>query len=243
MTSGEFVSLLSSSQAQGFGRPLLLSILSLVQDALVKHESSQTMAVDTVTGLLPLLTTRNNVMRYDLSVAMNPSNSNIQRNFFRISNVMLKKPLGNDYALEFVDYGTNQKPPANTTEPIEINGNWYYPYYAVKTEDALLNSAGSITGPVLTFSRNPGDTTNKFYIQGYMRPTPITSDRQQLAIPDIDGAHLMIVFPCFTKMIEARNNGNYEEAIEYITEKRYKLWEIMSKGAQGTRHKVTPRPY
>ena len=243
MTSGEIVSLLSSSQAQGFSRPLLLSILSMVQDALMKHESAQTMAVDSVTGLLPLLATQNGVFQYDLSAVMNPSNSNIERNIIRVGNVLLKRPLYNDYDLNLVDYGYYDEPVANTTEPIEVNGNWYYPYYAVKTTDALLDSTGNITGPVITFTRAQGDTTDKFYIQGYMGPVAITSDRQQLSVPDIDGAHLMIVFPCFTKFIEARNNGNYEEAMEYIETQRYKLWNILSKGAQGNRSKVTPRPY
>ena len=243
MTSGELVSLLSSSQAQGFSRPLLFSILDMVQNALMKHESLQSIAIDSTTGLLPLLTTVNNIYRYDMSTEITPAKSNILRPVFRVSNIMLKKPLRNDYNFDFVDYESNSEPPVNTTEPIEIGGNFYYPYYSIHQEDALLDSSGNVTGPFITFTRNPGDTTNKFYVKAAMACTKITSDRQQLTIPDIDGSHLMIVFPCFAKVIEARNNGNYEEAFEYMKAKRYELWDIISKGAQGKRHRVTPRPY
>jgi len=234
MTVGEMISLLSTSQAQGFGRPLLVSILNMLQNAFYKHECEMTLIHDSTTGKLPFIATTAKKFEYSLPAYV-----------WRVANVLTR--LQYDYDYDYYDYdglGYQEAPPVNKSVPVVINGNKYYPYQQVKTFDSRTID-GEESGARLLFTRDPGDSTTKFYYQGYMVPyEQLTSDRQNLSIPDSDGAHLLIVFPCFTKLIEARNNGNYEEAMQYIAMKRMELWNnVMSAGAQGNEHRTTRRAY
>ena len=238
------ISLLSTSQAQGFGRPVLVFLLNQVIQALRTHESAQNMAhavnLATTNGRLPTLATQNNVYRYDLSDNTIWPHEDV----WRVAKIHTREELTNDYEdYNITDYGSEYDKPVNTSQAVEINGNWYFPYYQCRSYDLELDGDGNSIGPIVEFSRNPGDTTDRYFIQAYKSVQIVSSDRQPIPLPDSDGAHLMIVFPCFTKLIEARNNGNYEEAFEYIKFKRIELYGILDKGAQGQTHTVTPRPY
>lgn len=234
------VSLVTTGQAQGFSRPIVISLLNILIEALGKHESAQNLVLDPATGALPNLATTINQPVYDLS-------DNTVWPFdgiWRVSCVYTKDALASDYDdYETLDYGAEYDQPVNTSVSVNINGNWYYPYYQVQSRDAVLDADGNMSGPILTFTRQPGTTTTKYFIQGYRIHNRITSERQPIPLPDSDGAHLRIVFPCLTKLIEARNNGNYDEAMEYINMKRIELYGIIDKGTQGKQHRVIPRPY
>jgi len=133
---------------------------------------------------------------------------------------------------------------------VEINGNNYFVYRYVKTDDALEVGpdapATDLPRPRIRFSQDPGTTVGeaRYYLQAYRDHPAVTSNRVQLLIPDTDGAHATIVVPALMKLIEGENHGNYMEAIDYIEFKlKPRLWGYMSKGAQGKRHRTTGRPY
>ena len=223
MYTSEFVSLAIKSQAQGFDRVAdVVPLLSQVQDILYKHECAYTRYIDPSTGKPPVLATAAGLYLYS-----GPSNC------WRVANLCI-----NSEALDNYDYGIVTQPAMNTTEPITINGNSYYPYNFGSSADAL--EGGS---PQIMFSKDPGTTTNVFYMDCYKKPTPITSDRIQLSIPDSDGAHRQIVFPCLMKLIEAQNNGNYAEAVQFIEGARTALWGKLDGHWEGfPRRRTVSRP-
>ena len=233
MYVGEMISWAQKRQAAGWTTPQLLNVLNTVQNTLYKYECPQNLLIDTATGRPPLLTTTQNQFVYN-----GPANT------WRVSNILLRWYRNSSYDYEYYDYGINDygyydAPPVNTTEPININGNFYLPFYFVNCRDA---TEGGL--PSIRFSRSPGDTQTTYFIQAYEAPTQITSKNQQLTIPDSNGAHLKYVYPAFLAAIEGFNQGNMKEAMAYIeTQICPNIWRVMRGGAQGKRNRVTNRPY
>ena len=228
-STGELVSWIKTAKSGWARENDIVPVIREVVNILCKSETAQSLIVDSATGRPPLLTTTSlNYGPYD-----GPSDA------WRVSNILLKQPI-NEYGT-FTEYDGlyDEKPYVNTTEPIEINGNWYYPFPFVKTEDALNGSA-----PQIVFSRNPGAYDNRYYMQAYESPVQIMSDRIQLPIPDSYGAHRLYVFPACLALIEAMDHGNYQNALAYIEGViKPEMLKVLNGGAQGSRHRVTPRPF
>ena len=190
-------------------------------------ENVRFLVIDPATGRPPLLTTTD----FNYGPYNGPAGS------WRVSSIMLKEPVI-DYNL--LDYGGQygEKPYVNTTDHIEINGNWYYPFPFAKADDAL---DGAL--PQIFFSRNPGASTTKYYMQAFRTPTQITSTRIPLPIPDSYGCHRLYLLPACLALIEATDHGNYADGVAYIEGTLKPLmWKVVNKGQQGQRHKVTMRP-
>jgi hypothetical protein len=222
MKTSELITLIIRAQAAGFTRSGdVLPMLREVVNILCKQEVAQFLYLDPATGRPQILTTVAGTMGpYD-----GPAGT------WRVSNILLETPPNGDYG--YVNVAENG------TEPIEINGRMYFPVYYVKCEDALEDAL-----PQIYFSKDPGASTTKYYMQAYKSPVQITSDRIQLPIPDSNGAHRSIVYPAVMALIEGQNNGNYAEAIHYIGNTLSpKLQSILDHGAQGKRHQVHVRPY
>ena len=243
MTVGEIISLLTTSQAQGFTRTTLVQLLNWLLQMLTRHECAMMMAHDPDTGLLPLIETTEDQFEYTIDDTFSLWGSDDMM-LWRISRILTRKFYdygAASYEYEYDDSGYKIEPRTNYTHPIDIHGNRYYPYYQVRTYDSHMQAAGTESGPHVTFTRDPGTTTNKFYYQGYFALPNITSERQPILIPGSDGAHLGIIFPCLVKLLEGRNSGNMEEAMQYIYSKRMELWAILQRGAQGKTNWVMPR--
>jgi len=230
-TTGEIVSWVIKRQANGYNRTSdVVPIVNEVHKLFMKHEQAQTVITDPSTGRLPVLNTTHGVFEYDAPVVGSQTP-------WCIANVCRRFYFPYDYSSQ--DYGSQDVPYANTSDRIQIGGNYYYPYQFAQQLDSTVDSACRIK-----FTRNPGDTTNIFYLLMYRQPREILSDRIQLELPDRDGAHLMIFFPGVMKWIEAANNGNYMEAVEYIeTVLKPRMWKVMNSGQQGQVHKAKPRYY
>ena len=224
MRTSDIISLAASRVAAGFTPDELYFMLNATQNALYKYERPQTMIVDPDTGILPILATQAGVFQYD-----GPDNS------WRVSRVMMKRrDAAVDYGLDNTNYS-----PYRTEEPIEINGQHYTDYPFVGTVDAL---EGGV--PTINFSKDPGTTTNKFYVQAFRLPEQITSDAIELTIPDSNGLHLKYVFPAFVRVVQAFNQGDFPDAMMYIEQRiAPAMWAVLSAGAQGKSHRVTARPY
>lgn len=215
-------------QAKGFTVPQLLDLLDETVSMLYKHECAQTLYVDAATGLPPLLATTSGTYGYS-----GPSGT------WRVSNILLRANATADWDYNTQDYGVDYRPGVNTQEYIQVNGNYFYIYDFVSTVDAVGSGR-----PTITFSRDPGDQTTRYYMQAYKNPpNRITHIDSVIPIPDSNGLHMTVVFPCFMKLVEAANQGNYDKAIEYIEARRPVLWNQMNKGAQGKRHQSYARPY
>ncbi|MFH1739955.1 MAG: hypothetical protein ABIH23_13170 [bacterium] len=207
----------------------LLPILADAVDILMMHPCPQTMIVDPLTGLLPVLNTNDGIYTYE-APALTLSGDTV--NAYHVGAVLVNpETYLTDY--NFSNIGVND------TEWVEIGGRYYYPYLNVKTYDGYNRNPA-----VIVFSVNPGTTTGYFYVQEYVYPPRIESDREEVPCPDRDGAHRMILLPTMMKLIEAEQHGNYTEAIEYINEYlKPKMWAILNAGAQGCEHRTIPRPY
>lgn len=207
----------------------VIPIIREVVNILCKTESKRFLSLNPATGRpYTLITQDTNYGPY-----------NGRQGIWGVTNILLRQPV-QDYGL-YYDYDSEyaEKPYLNTTEPIEINGNWYYPFNFATAEDAL--EGGLVR---IMFSRNPGTTTDRYFMQAYEIPTQITSDRQNLPIPDSYGAHRAYVFPACLALIEALDHGNYEKAITHIeTVTRPMMWKVLNKGFGGGRNRVTSRPY
>ena len=230
-STGELVSWIKQAKSGWARENDIIPIIREVVNMLCKVEQASTIIIDPTTGRPPIL----NV------TALNYGPYNGPANAWRVSNILLKQPiydLDYNYALYYQDMYW-EKPYVNTTERIEINGNWYYPFPFVKCTDAILGNQ-----PQIMFSRNPGTTSTRYYMQAYQTPVQIMSDRIQLPIPDSFGAHRAYVFPACLALIEASDHGDFEKAVEYIEQVvKPRIWKVLNGGAQGNRHRVQLRPY
>ena len=228
-TTSEIIGWALRSQAKGYSKPVIVSLLNEAQNILYKQPCAQTMLIDDSTGLPPTLTIKPNIRKYD-----GPEGT------WRIGNIILKaRSIRNYEALNLQDYNYIDQPRNNTTDWININGNHYYNHSFLKCDDAVGNNP-----PQITFTREPSEIDKTYYVQAFKTPTQILSDQIQLTIPDSEGSHRLILFPTLMALIEAENHGNYVEMYALI-EREYKpaMARILNKGAQGKRHRAQPRPY
>jgi hypothetical protein len=233
-TVGEIASWVIKSQANGYNRTSdVIPIINEVHKMFMKHEQAQTVITDSSTGRLPTLNTTQGVYEYDAPVV----NGQIP---WCVAKVCLRYYTPHDYYRQYYLY--QEIPLINTFEYFEVGGNYYYPFQFAQQLDSLVGESCRIK-----FTRDPGttpdsDTRNRYYLLMYKQPREILSDRIQLQIPDRDGAHRMYFFPAVMKIIEAENNGNYMEAVEYIEKVlKPKVWKVMNSGQQGKRHKARAR--
>jgi hypothetical protein len=226
-STGELVSWIKQAKSGWARQNDIIPVIREVVNILCKVESAQFLILDTGTGRPPLLSTT----QYNFGPYAGPTGS------WRVSQIMLKEPA--------FDYGSKEdaiyaeKPYVNTSEPIEINGNWYYPFPFVSSVDAINGAL-----PQIMFSRDPGTNDAKYYQRAYRSPVQIMSDRIQLPIPDSYGCHRLYVLPACLALIEAMDHGNYADGLVYI-EGTIKplMWKVLNGGEQGKRHRVTMRPY
>lgn len=227
--TGELYAWIKQAKSGWAQESVVAPIVRDVVNILCKCEQARFLMINPSTGRPYLLSTTSNVF----GPYYGPVGS------WRVANILLKEPAYEYLNINDYDSVYGEAPYANTTEPITINGNWYYPYPFCKFDDALDNER-----PTGYFSRNPGTVTNRFYMQAYRAPTPVTSSSVPLPIPDSYGCHRLYVLPACLALIEAIDHGNYADGVAYI-EGTIKplMWKVLNKGAQGKRHRVTPRPY
>jgi hypothetical protein len=225
-TVGEIASQVIKSQAAGFNRENdVIPAINLVHKMVTNREVPQLVILDPATGSLPVLATQANILTYEAPVVNNLTP-------WCVSGVYTRWPNTRDYGS--VDYNYYEPPLVNTTDYKEFGGNYYYQYQFARTFDALEDVAARIV-----FSRDPGESDNRFYLLMYRTTADILSDRIQLQIPDRDGAHMLYFFPAVMKWIEAQNHGNYMEAVDYIENVlKPKVKEVLSGGATGHRHRT-----
>jgi hypothetical protein len=230
-TVGEIASWVIKSQAQGFNRESdVIPAINEVHKILTQMELPQLVITDPDTGSLPVLATQTGVLDYNAPAVDGQTP-------WCVSGVYTRWPNTRDYGS--VDYNYYEPPLVNTTDYKEFGGNEYYRYQFVRSFDATEDTVAFVR-----FSRDPGETDNRFYLLMYRTPAEITSDRIQLQIPDRDGAHRLYFFPAVMKLLEAQNHGNYMEAVSYIEDVlKPKIREVLSSGVTGHRHRTQAKYY
>lgn len=221
--------------AAGYSRSSdVIPIINEVHSLLCKQEVGHFLIIDPTTGRPPTFDTVAGTYQYTAPTV--GSGASLQTPW-RVANVLrLVDDLVN-YDYRYHDYGFDQE---NVSEYIEIGGRYYYPYFQCQAYDRIDSSSPAR----IIFSSDPQTTSGRFYVQEYREPRAILSDRIQLEIPDVKGAHRALFFPACMKYIEGINHGNYEEAIKYIDEEvSPKIRDIFNGGAKGRRHRTMPRPY
>ena len=199
-------------QAPGWnrtGEKGLLEVLNQAQDILYKQDTHQNYAIRS-DGDLPYITTTSETYQYTL----NQATTGLSDDVWRVEKVLVKPPFSNAVlAAVRVEYGISP----NLIQPIQqmtFNGVEYFVFHEVKTKDAVYNGY-----PTLTFTTNPGDTTTDFYLLLLLKPTKLTAETIQSSLPE--QIHWTCLVPTALKLVEAYQNGNIVEALQFI-EKEYK---------------------
>ena len=214
---------LSASDWNISGVKGILPILTEFQNMVLQTETEQTCLFGS-DGRLPAFDTQDEVYRYEFE------------DVWRITKVMVLESEYRDYRYE---YQSNNYPFTNF-QPIHVetyNNQRYVNILEVSSIDRKSGQNASIT-----FSNNPGNTTNFFRTRGYIIPNQIKSVNVPLTIPD--RFHLSHVVPGVIKLIKAMDNGTWDEAIDYIMTKiAPDIINSQNKGAHGNNNSTTRRGF
>ncbi|MFW6145595.1 MAG: hypothetical protein ACOC4Y_02220 [bacterium] len=234
MNTRELLTMLKGGNiCTGFSEPVLISLLNQAISILGKQAHSNFIALDPDTGQPPILETTAGTYHYTA-----PTDTwvyNTDAVIWNVENILLRYTYRDNYDYDFDSIDRADSVIENNYQYIELGGRYYLPYYQCQTMPAD-------DGARIIFSVDPGDTTDKYYVQGYVAPPTINTDRDPLPIPDIRGTHMEILLPAVERLAEARNNGNMMEAIQHLEKTlRPLLTQRLRLGTSGDRNRVTLR--
>lgn len=188
----------------------VLRYLNKAHLSLMTQECEQLLVLDEATGVLPLLTTTAGEPAY-----------NAADSIWRIAEVLIATD--DNYQ---VDYDS---PRMSQRNEVVVAGMRYYPFPFVRQTRDRKDSSNPAR---IIFSQDPGDTTDRFYLRQYRRPTDILSLSIQHDVPppyDYD-----ILLPATGKLIEAVQSGNYAEAHQALKVFKSEMAEALNGGIQGS---------
>lgn len=213
------------------GEKGLLGILNEAQNILLRQECAQRQVFRN-DGTLPYFATTDETYKYELTQA-NLDLATEDINVWRVGQVLVRPPFSSNLrSIVSIDYGIQ----ADLRQPIqamEFNGIEYFRFHQVKNQDAVYGG-----NPWLTFSTNPGDSTQDFYLLCYEDPTQMTAETINPEIPEQH--HYTILLPTALKLLEAHQNGNWIEATEMIEEEfKPRMLKALNEGDQGEWDSIT----
>lgn len=206
------------------GGKSLLGLLNEAQNILLRQELAQRMF--RVDGEFPYLQTTDGVYEYDAD------NSNIPdlpatTNLWRIGAILYRTNLDIWYNIE----NKIESP----SDILQFGGKQYYRLALVTTDDRV-----DTDPPKIKFSVNPGDTTEDYFVLGYIDPIQMTTETIQPEIPEVD--RVKILLPTANKLVEAIQNNTWGDALDYI-DKYFckKIRNSRDGGEQGVTYHSTRR--
>lgn len=207
------------------GEKGLLGILNEAQNILLRQECAQRQ-VNRNDGDLPYIATTDGTYKYELSQA-NLDLVTEEINIWRVAGVFVRPPFSQNLrSIIALDYGV-EPDMRQPIQPMEFNGIEYFRFHQVKYKDAVYGG-----NPWLTFTTNPGDSTQDYYLLCYEDPTQIISESINPEIPE--QYHYTILLPTALKLLEAHQNGNWIEALGMIEEEfKPKMLSALNEGEQG----------
>jgi hypothetical protein len=195
------------------GRPAILDALSEIQTIIYGSDCAQTQKIDPLTGHPPLLVTVSGQLQYDV-----PSDCR------RTAAVLFRPPRRGEVIWPACRHFNSDLP------PISFLGR-RYPAVRVSTRDTLPGAAGTIT-----FTHDPGDTTDRYYHLYYIKPTPLTDETtDSLTLPD--EVHYLLrqaVIAMFTSD-EYGQSPLEQQTIENVAKK---VRNALNRGYQASRGRV-----
>lgn len=235
MNTREFFTLLKSGNiCAGFSEPVLTALLNQAIGILGKQEHPFYLSLNEDTGLPPLLETSSGTYVYEAPDDEWKFDS--VQPLWTIANILVRYDMYDNYDYELQDYfNGDDNYVINETDYIEIGGRRYLPWYQCQVKHGLEGEKCKII-----FSKDPRDTTNKYYVQGYVKPPEITTDRDPIPFPDNRGLHMAILLPAVEALAKGRNNGDMDTQMRYIEQVlRRQMTDRLSDGASGKKHKVS----
>ena len=201
-TTKELITLLQK-QFKGWNRDGdrgILPYLNIAQRILCSVEAEQLMIIDESTGKLPAITTVDGTYTYNL-----PANVNF------ISSILIESgTIVSSHNVPMQDYGDISRIHRRPEEEVSISGISYYLFPYIRSYPSNEENVAKVV-----FTENPGNSTNVYRYRGYSLPTSLVSESIALSIPPpYDFIYLL---PATAKLLEGVQNGNYVEAIAYIT--------------------------
>jgi hypothetical protein len=188
----------------------VLKYYNQAHNILMSQECSQNLVLDESTGNIPILTTVAGYFAY-----------NAAADVWRVTDVLVS---ADDKYL--VDYESEIRKKRRNEVVIAGMRFWPFPFVRQKQDWRGNNSPARIV-----FSQDPGDTTDRFYLQQYRRPTDILSLTIEGDIaPPYD---VEILIPATAKLIEGVLSGNYIEAQQVLRQFKMEMARILESGVQG----------
>ena len=127
-STGEIASWIKTAKSGWARENDIIPIIREVVNILMKQETAQTLIIDPATGRLPTLATTDSTF----GPYNGPASS------WRVSNILLKEPTNDYQHLQNYDSLYTELPHVNTSERMEINGNWYYPFNFVHKKNLFI---------------------------------------------------------------------------------------------------------
>ncbi len=178
---------------------------------LASQDCSMMLVLDNATGTLPILATTGGVFAYNMVTTIR-----------KVSDVLVSTD-----SIVFNDYGTTAM--STGRNYIVIGGMKFVRWpYVMKPQEYR-----SVSVPAkVIFSKDPGTTSDRFYLYAFRRPTQILSQNIQSDIVSPWDAEYLL--PAASKLIEGVQSGNYVEAYQWIQkELKPKMANAMNKDMQG----------
>lgn len=212
----------------------IIPVLNDAQNLLLQTENAQT--VKLTDGEFPYLTTQDGVYEYEID------------DVWRVSKILIKYSRSGGYAYNgynwysgFYNYGYNTDN-VRRNNRYEAHGKRFMSVNQITTKDRIPgNSSDGVTKAKVIFSENPGDTSEIFLYEAYEMPTQITSENVPISIPT-EELQLRALFPSAQLLIEAYQNGNWDEAFNKIlTVYKPMVQRQLNAGEQGVSYNITRR--
>jgi hypothetical protein len=228
MTTKELINYLKLN-AEGWNRDGergLLPILNEAQNILMMQEAAGLVAY-TESGDLPVIETSQGTRRY----SVNQSLTGLSYDVWRVADILIKTSSSADR--NFTEYGGSvyeaYTPP---TQIMVFNGVEYVRFHQIAYTDAVESGY-----PELIFRKDPGDTTESYYLLSFKKPTQLVSELIPLSMPS--HLHMTLLFPVAMKLVEAHQNNNWIEAFNFIEEFKKRAVHQLSNGSQGEDYTTT----
>jgi len=224
---------LIQNQAPGWnidgGARSIRSVIDQVHRILKQNESSQNQVLDETGGELPVIITTGTKRTYELP-----------DNVWRVGNIVIRIPLNDNFTIPILneDFGfVNRRFLDFPQQEVAWGGRRYFLW------NLAVSRERDRTGPAkVTFTVDPGDTTDFYRFIGWEKAKEISSTSVELDISE--KYHQSHVIPACMKLIEGYQNGNYIEGSRYVEDTIKKDYQSeQNRGAQGSNSKTRRREF
>lgn len=184
-------------------RAQILDVINDTVKLLLKVERDESIYFDPTTGNLPYLTTTSGTYLYTVTI---PGIT-----IWKIRGIVTDLTDLPTFDPTIQSYG-------KTNMPVSLNGLTYNQVPCTPQDEASTGTAGLVK---VLFSQDPGSYSTRYRIMAYESPAEILSET--VPIPINDSLKMSVVIPAVQTMVDAFDNGRYQEAVAYVESLQPKL--------------------